>query len=475
MEKIILLHTNDLHSHLENWPRIRRYLQQRQKEAVSRNESVVTVDLGDFVDRWHPLTEATNGQANILLMNQANYDAVTIGNNEGVGNSKSELNQLYNEAEFPVILDNLFDKKTLQPPSWSKQYKIITTAAQTKIGLLALTAPFPLTYAPNGWDIREPLEILPSLITNLRKQVDVLVLMSHLGVGTDYQIAENFPQLDVILGSHTHHLFPKGKTINGVQLAAAGKFGGHIGEVILQINEKKEVTSKKAHTIDVEDLTVFLEDQEEIAQYIDLGHQKLQKQVVAKIPHSLSMQHDSEHSLVKTALEAVKKRGKTSAAILNSGLFLTDLKKGIVTQDQLHSSLPHPMHLIRVSLKGSDMIRLIYEMEKNRHFLRNYAMRGMGFRGNVFGDIVYSGVSYDHTNHQVLWQEKPLNPQKTYTFTTIDHFLFIPFFPTIEIAGESEFLFPEFIRTVVGNYLTGRYPLVTESETSQFSDELLSD
>lgn len=62
------------------------------------------------MDRWHPLSEATNGQENILLMNEVGYDAATIGNNEGVGNSKEELNHLYDHAEFDIILDNLFDK-----------------------------------------------------------------------------------------------------------------------------------------------------------------------------------------------------------------------------------------------------------------------------------------------------------------------------------------------------------------------------
>ena len=73
-----------MHSHLEHWPKIRRYLNQRKQEADSSQETVISLDLGDFVDRWHPLTEATNGQANIELMNQGHYDAVTIGNNEGV-------------------------------------------------------------------------------------------------------------------------------------------------------------------------------------------------------------------------------------------------------------------------------------------------------------------------------------------------------------------------------------------------------
>ena len=124
MEKIILLHTNDLHSHLENWPKLRRFLLNRKQEETA-NKRIITVDLGDFVDRWHPLTEATNGQANVQLMNQIHYDAATIGNNEGVGNSKAELNQLYDQANFDILLDNLFDKQTLQPPKWHNNLKLL--------------------------------------------------------------------------------------------------------------------------------------------------------------------------------------------------------------------------------------------------------------------------------------------------------------------------------------------------------------
>ncbi len=120
MEKIVLLHTNDLHSHLENWPKIRRFIEQKSVKTKKENTTTITVDLGDFVDRWHPLSEATDGQANVELMNNVGYDAVTIGNNEGVGNAKDQLNHLYDQANFDILLDNLFDKHLLQPPKWAK-------------------------------------------------------------------------------------------------------------------------------------------------------------------------------------------------------------------------------------------------------------------------------------------------------------------------------------------------------------------
>lgn len=460
MEKIVLLHTNDLHSHLENWPKIRRFIEQKKRENEKKeNTTTITVDLGDFVDRWHPLSEATDGQANVELMNNVGYDAVTIGNNEGVGNAKDQLNHLYDQANFDILLDNLFDKHLLQPPKWAKKYKIIETPQQTKIGLLALTAPFPLTYSPNGWDIRNPYDILPELVEELRPKVDILVLMSHLGIQDDRQIAQELPSIDVILGSHTHHLLIDGQIVNGVQLAAAGKYGQYVGEVHLTVDEHKNIIQKSARAIPTETMTTFIEDEQESQDYLTKGHELLAAKKVAKLPYDLSVDIFSEHSFIYEALEAVKYPGQTQGAMLNSGLFLTGLPAGLINQDQLHTALPHPMHLLNVTLKGSDLIRLVLEIEKNRAFLRNYPIRGMGFRGKIFGQVIYSGISYDAVNHQVHWLNQPIDNERRYTFTTVDHFMFVPFFPTIEIAGENEFLFPEFIRSVVGEYLNAHYPI----------------
>lgn len=457
MEEIVLLHTNDLHSHFENWPKIRRFLKEKKTEQTIE-KSIFTVDLGDFVDRWHPLTEATDGRANVQLMNTVNYDAATIGNNEGVGNSKSQLNTLYDEANFDVLLGNLYDPTTGKRPTWTKTHKILETPSHTKLGLIALTAPFPLTYEPNGWDIRTVDEMLPGLIQEVRSMCDVLVLMSHLGIDQDMRIATKYPEIDVLLGSHTHHLFRYGEKINHTQLSAAGKFGQYVGEVRIFL-ENGKIIETSAEALPTESFDEWAEDAAEIEGYLEQGHKLLKKKKLAKLPYELSHELDSLHPVIFEALKAVKKRGQTTAAVLNTGLFLGNLPAGVVTEDNLHQLLPHPMHLIRVTLAGADMIRFVREMEKNRHFLRKFSIVGMGFRGKIFGDLVYDGISYDKATKTVYWDGQELEADKSYTITTVDHFLFIPFFPTLELAGKVEFLFPEFIRNVLGDYLRRYYPI----------------
>ena len=459
MEEIVLFHTNDLHSHFENWPKIRRLVKAKRSLYQKEGKTVVTIDLGDFSDRCHPLTEATDGRANVAIMNTLAYDLVTIGNNEGIGNSKKQLEHLYDQATFEVVLANLEDPKTQTLPDFCQAYKIMTTKEGTKLGFIGLTAPFPLTYNPNGWTIKQVETVLPQLITEVAPQCDVLILLSHLGIDTDFMIAANYPEIQVILGSHTHHLFKDGEKINHVQLAAAGKYGQYIGEVHLFVDvDTKQVTSY-AKTIETASLEEQATDAKEIAGYLTEGHRLLQAQQIAQIPETLSTDLRQPYAFITVALKALKEAGQTEAAVLNNGLFLADLPEGIINADQLHEALPHPMHLIKVTLKGSDMSRLIREMEKSRQFLRKFPIRGMGFRGKIFGELCYDGIRFERNSQTVFWQGKPIQPEQKYTLTTVDHFQFVPFFPTIELVGEVEFLFPDVLRTVVANYLHAHYPI----------------
>ena len=84
-------------------------LQGEKKRRQEAGETVLTVDIGDHVDRFHSISEATNGLGNTKLLNEALYDYVTIGNNEGITLAKEHLNRLYDDAEFEV--SNFYLKK----------------------------------------------------------------------------------------------------------------------------------------------------------------------------------------------------------------------------------------------------------------------------------------------------------------------------------------------------------------------------
>lgn len=458
-ERIVVVHTNDVHSHFENWPRIRRELDRYRTENRTNGQStLLLLDIGDAMDRVHPLSEATNGQANVALMNQVHYDAVTIGNNEGLGNSKEELNHLYDQANFDVILGNLFDSETGELPKWAISHKVVTTDKGTRIMLLGLTAPYALTYPLVGWQPVAVEEALRDLLTEFEGGYDVLILLSHLGLDVDRNIAANHPEFDLIVGAHTHHLLMNGEQVNQTMLAAAGKYGQYIGHVELAV-ANHQVVATKAQVTKTETLAEAPEDRAEILGYEQRGEELLDAQLVASLPTALNGSWEAPSPLMTVGLASLEDMAGTDAAILNGGLFLTDLPRGLVTRKDIHELLPHAMHVMKVTLTGADLYRLIREMEKNRQFLMRFPIKGMGFRGQLFGTICYAGIEYDQATQAVTWQGKPLVDNKKYTVAMPDHYLFIPFFPTIEIAGQTEILYGKLLRTVFGDYLAKQYPI----------------
>lgn len=235
METIRVLHTNDLHSHFEHFPKIKRYLHQAQKDKSV--DQVLTFDAGDFMDRSHPLSDATKGQANVKLMNEFNYDAITIGNNEGISNSHAVLERLFDHAEFPVILANLREEDDSMP-AWCSQSKILTTKKGTRIALIGLTAAYPMTYGPNHWHIKMLKNTMDEILPKLEGKYDALIMLTHIGLRMDRWLAKTYPQIDLIVGGHSHDLIPNGEKVNNTWITQTGKWGNYVGDIHIEVDDE---------------------------------------------------------------------------------------------------------------------------------------------------------------------------------------------------------------------------------------------
>ena len=452
---ITLIHTNDLHSHLENWPKIRRYLNAQQQNLTTNKNDVFTFDIGDALDRVNPLTEATLGTANVALLNQAHYDGVTIGNNEGLSIPQTALNKLYADANFPIVCANIFDKKSETRPDWLKPIIYRVAKDGTKLAIIGLTAPFPDSYPLRNWHVTDVWPQMPELIATARAKADIIILLSHLGIDSDRQMAKLYPEIDVILGAHTHHLLEHGEIVNNTLLAAAGKWGRWIGKVNLFI-ENHKIVKKNARVIVTEELPSIAADEIEISGYITAGEQQLTTSKLAKLTKNLKR---SDQTIVYEALKMLKKRTNTNAAFLSTGLFLTDLSKGYINKNDLLNLLPHHMYPMVTALSGQNLIRLLKEMQKNKMFMRGFKMVGLGFRGVALGDIVLDGIHYDTKNNQWYYGDEIIHEKKQYKIASLDYYKFLPFLPSIEIAGENTIIMEKILREELADYLKKAYPL----------------
>ena len=239
LEKIHIFHTNDLHSHFEYWLRMQAFIKEQRQLLASRGEVSFLFDIGDHMDRSNIYTEATLGKGNVELLNEAQYDVVTIGNNEGITLSFDDLFDLYENAQFDVVVANI-QAINGENPSWLKPYVILHTMYGTKIAVIGATAQFDAFYRSLNWEVTEPRKALILLVQQLRKEVDMIVCLSHLGLTDDELLAQECPDIDVIFGAHTHHVLPQGKVVNGVLLTGGGKYGQFTGHLTIEKKNKKK-------------------------------------------------------------------------------------------------------------------------------------------------------------------------------------------------------------------------------------------
>ncbi|MCA1061163.1 bifunctional metallophosphatase/5'-nucleotidase [Rossellomorea aquimaris] len=442
-ETIHIYHTNDLHSHFEHWPRIRDFLKQRKKKHENDGESVYLFDIGDHVDRWHPLTEATLGKENVELLNEAGFDAVTIGNNEGITLDYDDLNRLYEDAGFDVIVGNLLDRSSKRP-KWLETHRIYQTGSGMKVGVIGLTAYFKPFYQALGWNITSPMEELEKLVRELHPAVDMIILLSHLGIRDDEMIGERFPEIDVILGAHTHHVLPHGKEVKDTMLGAAGKYGHYVGHMMIEVDTvTMQVLEKKAELYEQHELPAVKGEVEEIGQWISKGEELL-KQDIALLKASLPVDWFQPSILPDMLCNALVEWCGADCGFLNAGLLIDGLHEGAVTRQDLHRILPHPINPCMIRMKGAELKEII-KQTLNEDWPQ-LEVKGLGFRGKVMGRFTYSNI--DFRNHEIWIGNSPIEPSKQYKLALPDMFTFGHFFPDLQRL-EKKYFMPEFLRDVL--------------------------
>ncbi|WP_315059950.1 bifunctional metallophosphatase/5'-nucleotidase [Lysinibacillus capsici] len=447
LEKIHIFHTNDLHSHFKYWPRMQSYVKEMRNKLGNIGETSYLFDVGDHLDRSNIYTEATVGKGNVRLLNEAGYDVVTIGNNEGITLSHEELFHLYDNANFDVVVANVYASHG-KKPAWMKPYVILTTAMGTKIGVIAATAMFEVYYEELNWHMDDARSTLLRLAHQLREEVDIVVCLSHLGITEDELLADECPEIDVIFGSHTHHVLPEGKVINGVLLTGGGKFGQYTGHLILEYDKKlRKIVEKKDTLIHNKDLPIVKNEQKVVQFLEDEGNRILDTPVfTTKKAYNKEWFHYSQ--LSDLFAHAILEKSGADCALFNAGIFLDGLPKGIVTALDLHRIFPHPINLCTIELSVAEM-KEIYMQSKNEEW-PYIELKGLGFRGVIFGKILTYGFSMNE-NRQLLINGKLADQNHIYKLVTLDLFTFGYFYPSFKYA-KKQYILPEFLRNIMIDY-----------------------
>lgn len=452
--RIHVLHTNDVHSHFDQMPRIAALLRRMRRELEAAGDAVFVLDGGDHVDRMHPVTEGTRGWANVDVLNASGYDVVTVGNNEGITLPHEWLERLYAGARFDVALANLRDARTGERPPWAKPV-VVREAGGVRVAFLGVTAPYHTFYNLLGWHVEEPEGVLAEQVRVWRERADLVVVLSHLGLGRDEELARSLSGVDLIVGAHTHHVLARGHTVGDTLIVQCGRGGGLVGHVRLVYDrDARRVVAREARCLPVVDEVPDAAVAEVIARR-EREADAVLSEPVAALAQPLPVSWERESPLANLLAAGLRRWVQADVALVNAGTLLAPLVAGPVTRRQLLAACPHPINPCRLTLTG-EALRTILEDSLRDERIRA-PIRGFGFRGRVHGWMCVDGltVEYDPTAPEgsrivrIIGDEGPLDPRREYRVATLDMFTFGPHFPLFHHGRDVRYCLPEFLRDVL--------------------------
>jgi len=369
--RIVIFHSNDVHGKIDNFAKVAAIIERERKNC----ENVYYFCAGDnftgnpVIDQYDP-----PGEPVLELLNRLRLDLLCLGNHEfdfGLDN----LKKFAARTRFPFVCANIQAGGDAFPQL--RPSVVLETKSGVRIAVFGLIQ----IEAGNGLPSTHPDKVKGLLFSEplakawemkkLRAGNQVLLALTHIGYDADLLLAQQMPELDAIIGGHSHTRVDPAENVNGVLVAQAGSDNRFLGRVELLVKNGR-VVAKKGGLIDLGG--PLSEDAEIKAMIVRFNQNPAFDKVIAKAPLEITGK-DALGSLMTDAMRQV--HGLDIAFQNEGGIRLNRLPEKITLKD-IYTLDPFGNQVVQFAMTAAEIRGLI---------------RGSFAKGNEI-DLQVSGISY---------------------------------------------------------------------------------
>jgi len=396
--RIVIFHSNDVHGKIDNFAKVAAIIDAERKSGAD----VFFFSAGDnftgdpVIDRYDP-----PGEPMVELLDRLHLDLLSPGNHEfdyGI----EAVRKL--SARFRTISANIYPQPGVLPEL--RPYAVLTAKSGIKLVVFGLIQTEPGSGLPSthpdkvtGLRFSEPLAKALEL-KKLRADGQVFIGLTHIGHDQDLLLAKKMPELDLIIGGHSHTRVETQEIVNGVLIAQAGSDGQFLGRVDLLVKDGR-VVEKKSRLID---LSKVKDEDETIKAMIVKFHQNpAMARIIARAPLEIT----GKNALGCLMTDAVRQvHGLDIAFQNNGGIRLSRLPQTITLHD-VYTLDPFGNQIVQIDMTAAEIRSLIKNASEKRYEI----------------DLQVSGISYivrEDAGQQIkeikllLPDESPLPEDRTY-------------------------------------------------------------
>ncbi len=449
---LTLLGTTDLHGNIEpvdyyeNKPANRGLAKVATliRKVRAERANTLLLDSGDTI-QGTPLAyyfarkDLSQPNPMIVEMNALGYDAMAVGNHE-FNFGLDVLWKAKREAKFPILAANL--KQQYKDGVEYFQPYLIKRVAGVRVGIVGFVTPgvprweIPAHY--RGYEFEPIVKAAKRVIPEVRKQVDLLVVIAHSGLERNpdtgqpfdlnqipeenrvYALAEQVPGIDVILFGHTHKEL-KEEFIHGVLLAQALHWGQSLARADVEMEKTDtgwQVSSKHSTTLPVTDAVPPDPEVVKIARPYHQATQAYLDKPIANSPQAmdaLTARYES-HPLMDVLHAVQREAGNADISFATMFYPKAKIPAGKVTMRQVAGLYIYENTLYTVEMTGAQVKAAL---EHSASFFPSWPFPGPhaprlpGYNTDSAGGVSYTidlSQPVGRRVRELAYKGKPLDP-----------------------------------------------------------------
>jgi len=463
---LTILHMNDLHGHI--LPYLDKTIREDkmvsgaanfaaviQRERAANPEGTILLSAGDMF-QGTPISNVFKGEPVIEIMNALRFDAMALGNHE-FDWGRETLGKLRTAAQFPFLAANIVAPGGAGLEG-TKPYVLLKRGGIDLAVIGVITPETRYSTKPAhvaDLSFLDPVSVMPEMIGRVRVEgAGLVIVLSHLGLDADQELARKVTGIDVIVGGHSHTAMTEPLRVDDTIIVQAGYYGIYVGALGLEVDsETRRIT--RYTTRDV--LRPVVVDEQAhadpaIASLVDRYAQKIKAEfarVVGRAEVDLIRQPMAESNVGNLIADAMREAGGADIGLQNGGGIRADLPAGDITLEHLYTLLPFDNILVTMTLKGQHVLQLL-ETSGEQH-TRILQISGLSVEYDLdrpAGSRVVQAVA----------NGEPLKPDASYRVATND-FLVAGGDRFTAFREGTDLVYGDPLRDVVADYLRKHSPV----------------
>jgi len=347
---VVIFHNNDVHGKIDNFAKVAAILEAERKSGAD----VFYLSAGDnftgdpVIDRADP-----PGEPMIEILGRLHLDLLSLGNHE-FDYGLDAVRKLV--SRFPTTSANIQPEPGVLPGL--KPYVVLTGKSGVKLVVFGIIQIEPGNGLPSthpdkvkGLRFTEPIAAALSL-RKLRGEGQVFIGLTHIGHDQDVVLAKQMPELDVIIGGHSHTRIDAPELVNGVLITQAGSDNQFLGRIDLTVRNGK-VAAKTSRLID---LSKAKDEDADLKAMIAKFHEDpAMARVVARSPIEIT----GKNALGSLMTDAICKVFNLDVAFQNNGGIRVNKLPLAITYHDLYTLDPFGNQVVRLEMTADEIRGLI--------------------------------------------------------------------------------------------------------------------